>query len=164
MKIHSLFQCFVVFLTFLLALVCEVFPWPVELQGYRPAWLIMVLMYWVMAIPNKVNIGTAFLLGLSWDLVSGSLLGLHALILSVFVYLLATHNNYLILRNLSLWQQSLLVILFIAVIRFGLFLVELFVHNAKFHSQELIGSIVSGSVWPWVFLILRGIRRKISLR
>lgn len=164
MKINPLFQCLVVLLTFVLALICEVFPWPIDLQGYRPAWLIMVLMYWVMAIPKRVNIGSAFLLGLSWDLVSGSLLGIHALILSIFVYLIATHNNYLILRNLSLWQQSLFVILFISLIRFSLFLIELFLHNANFNLQELIGSVISGILWPWVFLILRGIRRKISLR
>ena len=86
----------------------------------------------------------------------------HTLILSIFAYLIAV--NSMILRNLSLWQQSLLVILCVFLIRIAIFLLELFLHSATFNSQEFAGAILSGILWPWLFLILRGLRRKLSLR
>ena len=58
-------------------------------RHFKPAWLVLVLLYWVLAIPNKVSIGWAFLLGLVWDLILGSTLGIHALVLSVTVYFVA---------------------------------------------------------------------------
>ncbi|WKT00344.1 rod shape-determining protein MreD [Gallibacterium salpingitidis] len=162
MRPNVVFQWLMIAVTFIIALVFEIMPWPADFSGYRPAWLILVLLYWVMAIPGRINIGMAFLTGLVWDLVLGSILGIHALILSVFAYLIAV--NSMILRNLSLWQQSLLVILCVFIIRIAIFLLELFLHSAIFNSQEIAGSILSGVLWPWLFLILRGLRRKLSLR
>lgn len=162
MKGNRLIQWAVLIAIFIIALVLEIMPWPVNLQGFRPAWLVMVLAYWVMALPNKINIGSAFLLGILWDLVLGSTLGVHALVLSIFSYVMAKYH--LILRNLSLWQQSLLIILFVVIIRFAIFLVELFLHNALFNGAEFFGALFSGLLWPWLFLLLRKIRRQLGLK
>ncbi|PJG85793.1 rod shape-determining protein MreD [Conservatibacter flavescens] len=162
MRSNLFVQWLILLCIFILALVMEIMPWPIEFQGFRPAWLVMVLTYWIMAIPNKISIGSAFALGVLWDLVLGSTLGTHALVLSVFAYLIAA--NHLILRNFSLWQQSLLVMMFVAVIRISIFLVELFLHSAIFNWQELIGALISGLLWPWLFLLLRKIRRQAHLR
>lgn len=64
MKANVLFQWLMIALTFVIAFVLEIMPWPAEFRGYRPAWVVLVLLYWVMAIPNRVNIGIAFLVGL----------------------------------------------------------------------------------------------------
>lgn len=162
MKGNIIIQWGILIAIFIIALTLEIMPWPANLQSFRPAWLVMVLTYWVMATPNKINIGSAFLLGILWDLVLGSTLGVHALVLSVFTYFIA--KNHLILRNFSLWQQSLLMILFVVVIRFAIFLVELFLHSALFNGKELLGAIFSGLLWPWLFLLLRKIRRQLGLR
>lgn len=162
MRSHFLLQCLIVACIFIVAMVLEIMPWPAGMQSFKLAWVVLVLLYWVLAIPTKVSIGSAFLLGVVWDLVLGSILGVHALVLSVFAYLIAL--NYLILRNLSLWMQSLLVILFVFAVRLGIFVIELLLHNANFNSQEIFGAIASGILWPWVFLLLRKIRRQLNLR
>ncbi|WP_040975464.1 rod shape-determining protein MreD [Necropsobacter massiliensis] len=162
MRSHFLLQCLIIVCIFIVAMVLEIAPWPAGMQSFKPAWVVLVLLYWVLAIPTKVSIGSAFLLGVVWDLVLGSILGVHALVLSVFAYLIAL--NYLILRNLSLWMQSLLVILFVFAVRLGIFFIELLLHNANFNSQEIFGAIASGILWPWVFLLLRKIRRQLNLR
>lgn len=162
MRQHFLIQWLIVICTFIVALVLEISPWATSFQFFKPAWLVLVLLYWVLAIPTKVSIGFAFIFGLIWDLVLGSILGIHTLVLSVFTYLIAL--NYLVLRNLSLWQQSLLVVLFICFIRLGIFCIEVILHNSTpFHWQEVYGALVSGLLWPWVFLLLRKIRRQIGL-
>ncbi|TDQ59645.1 rod shape-determining protein MreD [Mesocricetibacter intestinalis] len=161
MKGRLLLQFLVLLLIFIFALVLEISPWPAALWSLRPAWLVLVLTYWILALPNKVNIGTAFVLGLIWDVILGSVLGIHAMVLSCMAYLVARYHR--ILRNLSLWQQSLLIVLLVFLVRIFVFLLELFVHNATFRWQEVFGALISGILWPWVFLLLRKIRRQLKL-
>ena len=161
MQMRLILQWATILLFFIAALVMELAPWPVGFQAFKPSWLILVLTYWALAIPNKVSIGMAFLLGVIWDLVLGSTLGIHALVLSIAFYFIA--KNYLVLRNLSLWFQSLLVIIFVFAIRVAIFLVELFLHSAAFNWQEIFGAIASGILWPWVFLLMRKMRRQVRL-
>lgn len=161
MQMRLILQWVTIILFFVVSLVMELAPWPIGFQAFKPSWLVLVLTYWALAIPNKVSIGIAFLLGVIWDIVLGSTLGIHALVLSVAFYFIA--KNYLVLRNLSLWFQSLLVIIFVFSIRFAIFLVELFLHNAVFNWQEIFGAIASGILWPWVFLLMRKMRRKVGL-
>ncbi|MDC2825163.1 MULTISPECIES: rod shape-determining protein MreD [Rodentibacter] len=161
MQMRLILQWVTIILFFVVSLVMELAPWPIGFQAFKPSWLVLVLTYWALAIPNKVSIGIAFLLGVIWDIVLGSTLGIHALVLSVAFYFIA--KNYLVLRNLSLWFQSLLVIIFVFSIRFAIFLVELFLHSAVFNWQEIFGAIASGILWPWVFLLMRKMRRKVGL-
>lgn len=162
MKQNAIFQILVLTFIFIVAFVLEIMPWPIGFQGYRPAWVVLVLIYWALALPNKISVGTAFVAGIVWDVILGSILGVHALVLSVSIYFVAKHH--LILRNLSLWLQSLLVMLYIALIRLSIFFIELVLHSAEFNTQEIIGAIISGMLWPWVFLLMRHIRRKLQLR
>lgn len=162
MRANPIFQILVLIAIFTVAFVLEIMPWPIGFQGLRPTWGGLVLIYWALALPNKVSVGTAFLAGIIWDLILGSILGIHALVLSIAIYFVAKHH--LILRNLSLWLQSLLVMLYIVAIRIFIFVVELVLHSAEFNSQELIGAVISGVLWPWIFLLMRQIRRQLGLR
>ena len=162
MRGNFFLQVLIIICIFIIALVLEIAPWPASLQSFKPAWLVLVLMYWVLSIPTKVSIGCAFILGVIWDLVLGSILGVHALVLSVFAYLIAI--NHLILRNMSLWMQSILVILFIFALRLGIFLIELLLHSAYFNWQEIFGAIASGLLWPWIFLLLRKVQQQLHLQ
>lgn len=158
---HSLFQIVVLAFIFIVAFVLEIMPWPVGFQGFRPTWVVLVLLYWAMALPDKVSVGTAFVAGIVWDLVLGSILGIHALVLSIAIYFVTKHH--LILRNLSLWLQSLLVMLYIIAIRFMIFMIELLLNSADFNPQQVAGAVLSGVLWPWVFLLMRQIRRQLRL-
>lgn len=162
MRHNILFKLLVLVFIFIVAFVLEIMPWPSGFQGLRPTWIALLLIYWSLALPDKISVGTAFLAGIVWDLILGSILGIHALVLSIAIYFVAKHH--LILRNLSLWLQSLLVMVYIALIRFCIFLVELVLHGASFNSQELLGAIISGVLWPWIFLLMRQIRRGLHLR
>ncbi|QIW15916.1 rod shape-determining protein MreD [Pasteurellaceae bacterium RH1A] len=162
MRGNPIFQLLVLIAIFVVAFVLEIMPWPAGFQGLRPTWIVLVLLYWTLALPNKINVGTAFAAGIVWDLILGSILGIHALVLSFAIYFVAKYH--LILRNLSLWLQSLLVMGFIVLIRCAIFLVEFILHSAEFNSQELAGAVISGVLWPWIFLLMRHIRRGLHLR
>lgn len=121
----------------------------------------MVFTYWALSIPHKVSIGWAFIIGIIWDMVLGSTLGVHALVMSMFAYLITA--GHLILRNMSLWMQSLLIVAFVFAIRLSIFFIEFLLHSATFNWQEIFGSLASGVLWPWVFLLLRKVRRQLNL-
>lgn len=162
MRSNPIFQLAVLMAIWVVAFVLEIMPWPTGFQGFRPMWAVLVVMYWTLALPNKINVGTAFVTGIVWDLVLGSVLGIHALVLSIAIYFVAKYH--LILRNLSLWLQSILVMLYCVVIRFAIFFVEWVLHGVQFNSQEILGAVFSGVLWPWVFLLMRQIRRQLGLR
>ena len=122
MQSRVIFKYIALTAIFLLALVMEIMPWPNGFQSVKPAWVVLIFMYWGLSIPNRVSIGWAFMIGILWDVVLGTLLGAHALVLSIFAYLIT--KNHLVFRNLSLWMQSLLVIFFVFAIRFSIFLIE----------------------------------------
>jgi len=65
---------FVIWGSFLLALIFQTIPWPGTLDLLRPSWILLVTCYWVMALPHRVNVGSALVMGLLWDL----LLGFHS--------------------------------------------------------------------------------------
>lgn len=153
-------QWFSLICIFVAALVLELAPWPAALHYFKPAWLVLALLYWSLFLPQKVSIGWGFILGLVWDVILGSVLGIHALVLSVATYIIAA--NHQLLRNLSLFQQSLLVILFVFLLRFSIFLLEFLIHTADFHWQNIFGAIISGILWPWVYLLFRTIIHKLQ--
>lgn len=162
MRQNAIFQFLILVFIFVIAFVLEIMPWPVDFQALRPAWVALVLIYWALALPSKISVGTAFFAGIVWDVILGSILGVHALVLSIAIYFIAKHH--LILRNLSLWLQGILIVLYISLIRFSIFFVELILHGAEFNPQELFGALISGILWPWVFLLMRHIRRGLQLR
>ncbi|WP_413693707.1 rod shape-determining protein MreD [Psychromonas sp. KJ10-2] len=59
----------VIYLTFFVCLVADIFPLPIMFNAFRPNWMILVIFYWIIALPHRVNIGHAFILGLILDLI-----------------------------------------------------------------------------------------------
>ena len=140
------------------ALILTALPTPGWAVAWRPAWVALVLIYWCMAIPERVGVGIGWLLGLVLDIHMGTLLGQHALGLSVMAYI--THYLHQRVRVLPLWQQGMTV--------FGLVLVyntlTLWINGVQGRPVELNaywGSpLVSMILWPWIFVILRDVRRR----
>ena len=95
-KAHAVW---VIFLTFFISYLLAIVPFPEWAMDYRPEWVPMVLMYWVMALPYRVGIGSAWVAGIVLDVLEGSVLGLNALGLVVIAYI--TLNLHQRLRMFS---------------------------------------------------------------
>ncbi len=108
-----------------------------------------------------VSVGSAFFLGMIIDLIEGSTLGVHALSLSIVTYLVSFRHQ--LLRNMALWQQSLVIMVLSVLMQFFVFWSEFLLSDIVFHPEVFWNSLVNGILWPWIFLLLRKTRRHFSV-
>jgi len=151
----------VIFTSFLIAFLLTVLPMPEWAQPFRPQWYTLTLIYWTLALPQRVGILTAWLVGITVDVMSGALLGQHALSLSLIAFL--TYQTHQRVRLFPLWQQSLLVLLLLLMEK----LISLWVMGAIAvptpSALYWIPPLVGMFLWPWVYIILRDLRRKFQV-
>src|SRR5471030_300849 len=88
---------FIISITFLGAFVLTLLPMPDWTVWLRPAWVLLVLIYWTMEVPYRVNIGIAWFIGILLDVLNGTLLGEHALALTVVCYIVARMHSRLLM-------------------------------------------------------------------
>ena len=100
-----------ILVSFLVAMILTSLPLPEGAIIYRPDWMALALIYWCMALPERIGIFTGWLLGLVLDVMYGSLLGQNAMALSIIAYLV--NILHLRVRMFPLWQQSVMVLLLI---------------------------------------------------
>ncbi len=151
----------IIALSILLSLLLTVLPLPEWVRIYRPQWYTLVLIYWTMATPQRVGVGIGWLTGIIVDVITGTLLGQHALALSLIAFItLKMHQR---LRLFPLWQQSLTVLVLLLIEK----LLQLWVMGAVgqpappllFWAPPLVGMLL----WPWLFIILRDLRRRFQV-
>lgn len=152
----------IILLSFVFALIAHMIMLPDWAENLRPDWITMVLIYWCIALPERVGVGVGWLAGLMLDVSSGALLGQNALILAIVAYLaLRLHQR---IRLFPLWQQSVSILLLILL---HLMLV-LWIKGAIGLSTETwaywIPALTSMALWPVVFVGLRWMRRTYHVR
>ncbi|MFT6915127.1 MAG: rod shape-determining protein MreD [Motiliproteus sp.] len=151
----------VILLSFMLALILTEIPMPEVFEWGRPQWVALVLIYWVAALPHRVGPWYGWMIGLLLDILQGSLLGIHALSLALIATIIsALHRRF---RMYPLWQQALLVLIMVGIyqqlLNWGQALQGAHSDSLLF----LLPSLVSAFIWPWVFVLLRSIRRALSI-
>jgi rod shape-determining protein MreD len=148
----------IIIVTFLLALVLSIVPLPDWGEWLRPQWVALVLVYWCLALPGRVNVGAGWLAGLVVDVMQGTLLGQHAMAFAVVAFVTVKLHKQI--RVYPLWQQSLSVFTLIALCQLLVVWVRGIVGQAPDSWLYWIPSITSALIWPWMFLLLRDVRRK----
>ena len=76
-----------ILLSMLLAFALTLLPFPENLLAWRPQWVALTLVHWVLMQPKKSSIAMAWCAGLLLDALYGSSLGQHALGLTVVVFI-----------------------------------------------------------------------------
>ncbi|MBT1451679.1 rod shape-determining protein MreD [Glaciecola sp. XM2] len=150
-----------IFITILIGLILQIIPMPAEADVYRPDWLLMILCYWAMALPNRVSIGIAGLTGVVLDLLYGTALGVHSFALAVPIFLVAA--NYQRMRNQSILQLAVTIGVLSMIYHLLIYWLQFWLTSIDFRLTFLWPSVTSIFLWPWLFWLLRKFRRKLGV-
>jgi rod shape-determining protein MreD len=136
----------------------RILPLPEVWAPWNPDWILLLLVYWAVAAPDRVGVGTAWLTGLAADALTGRLLGQQALAYSVVVYVgVRFHRRF---QLYSMLQQAFVVVLLLGL---GL-LLTLWTRHIRGAGSALEGywfaALSGGLVWPFACAVLDKLRRR----
>jgi len=161
MNIFMLLRALPLLLTLLLGLLLNIAPLPAFIEPGRPLFLALILCFWALYLPGCVGFTCAFVLGLSQDVLLGTLFGQHALVLLWLVFCLNLSRRRL--QRSTLWWQSQSLLLMLA----GSQLINLWLGVLAGSRPNLLPFLLpaftSAVLWPWVFLLLRSLQRRFNL-
>lgn len=151
---HNWFAiCTTIFISFILALL----PMPDWTIWIRPAWILLVMIYWAMIIPTQVGVGVAWIVGILFDLLSGTLLGEHALAFVAVIYFVS--RMHIRLCMYPMLQQGLSVLVFVFQYQFILYCIQGFIGELPSSPLYWLSAVTSMLLWPWLFVLMRDCRR-----
>lgn len=148
----------VIVFSFVIAMMLMAMPLPEWAICWRPSWVAIVLIYWCMALPDRVGIGIGWVLGLLLDVQQGTVLGQNALGLAIIAYI--TLISFQRMRMYPLTQQAVLVCLYLLLYE----LISLWIRSIMGAPPDnwtyWMPAFSSMLLWPWLFIVLRDLRRK----
>lgn len=143
----------VIIISIVFAMVLTLLPISDFLRFVRPEWVLMVLIYWAMALPNRVGIGIAWLVGLLMDMMLGGALGVLALAYALVIYVIL--RFHLQIRQYPLWQQAFSLLLFISLVN----IIVVLMTPVTMGLNVWLPAIISTLLWPVMYIFLRAVRR-----
>lgn len=145
-------------LSLLIAFMLTTIPLPAWANPWRPAWVAMAIIYWCLALPERLGVLVAWLAGLVLDVLHGSLLGQHALGLAFVAYVAVMYHQQI--RVFPLVQQALVVGSIVFLYLAMMLAIYSLLGSKHYGADYLLGACSSALLWPWVFIVLRDVRRK----
>ncbi len=152
----------IIIITFAVSMVLTIVPLPEWLAPFRPEWIALTLIYWCMALPHRVGVISGFGLGLLLDVLKGAVLGQHAMVLAIVAYLtLKVHQQ---VRVFPRWQQALSIMALLIIAQMLVMWINGIVGHKGNSWLYWLPTLSSTLLWPWVYLILRDLRRHFGVR
>lgn len=148
-------------ITIIGAFMLAIMPLPDWAIEFRPDWVTLVLIYWAMALPTNVGVTVAWFAGLLLDVSYGTLMGQQAAGMVLVIYVI--HMQHQRLRVASLLQQAIVIFFLLLLKQLLALWVDGMVGRAPDSWLYFMPTITSTLIWPWVYLILRDLRRKFSV-
>lgn len=150
-----------ILVSIVIGIILQIIPMPAPIDLYRPDWLLLILVYWAMALPNRVSVGTAGIAGLILDILYGTALGVHSFALAIPIYLVSA--NYQRLRNYSMLQQTVMILVICMLYHLTVYWLQYWIIGIEFSWIFLRPAFTSILFWPWLFWLLRKFRRNLRV-
>jgi len=148
--------------SFLVAYALTIAPMPELARTARPEWVALVLIYWCMALPQRVGVGVAWMAGLVQDALQAGLLGQHAMAYALIAFVvLKLHQR---IRVYPLSQQALIVLLLLLMLNLTQVWINGLTGRPPTGLIHWLPPVVGTLLWPWIFILMRGIRRHFGVQ
>lgn len=147
------------FLSLLLALLAMLAPWSTLGLEWRPNFLLLAVLFWVIRAPKLCDVGMAWLAGLLMDLISGDALGQHAFSYTVVISLVLPYRHRLELMHA--FQETFFVLLLLWLEQLISCSVRWLLEGHWVAGHYFLPSITGATLW--LLLIILRIRANASL-
>lgn len=155
MRSYNIYKNWLIYCSFAIAILLQFISLVLIKWYFRPSWVMMLLVYWIVIFPYKVNIGAGFTLGLIMDGIFDSIFGIHALSFSIISYLV-TRRIYFI-RHASILQQSSFVLFLSLIDQIIRLLIKFLIIGILYVPEMFWISILNGVMWPFLIFVMRSI-------
>lgn len=135
----------VMYLALAIAFVGFLMPWTERMLVFRPDFVLLTLIFWLVRAPNLCNIGTAWILGLCIDLATGGIFGQHALAYTITGFFAVFYQRRLVLFTGA--QQLVYVFSLLVVAQLVLLLLKTFAGNEFIGWQYFMPSVAGVVLW-----------------
>ena len=155
---------FWIYISLMISLFMDLYLFSDSIVSWKPLFTLLFLIYWNMALPDKVGITEALFFGLILDLSTGTVLGMHAFMFVLITYI--CQRFFYQFRVSPLWQQAtilfFLFFIFKQVFAFDLYNMqkEISLTDSSYLVTSFLFAAISAITWPPLFFILRWYRRK----
>lgn len=142
----------VVGLSIAIALLLAIFPLPLDWQWWRPEFVLLVVIYWVITINTNISLLGLCLLGLFQDVLESVPLGQHGLSVILIAYLCLL--SYQRVRKFSLIKQCAWVFVLVGVAQLSDNWVQGMAGHELSGLNFLKPALASALAWPFIKLWL----------
>jgi len=153
-----------IYFSLFLVVIMDNYLFPESTLNWKPLLTLLVLIYWNMALPDKVGIFEALFFGIIMDILNGSILGLHGLLFVLITYI--CQRFFYQFRVSPIWQQSVILFFLFFIFKmafsFDYFNVRLGlnVSDGFYLTNTFLFALVSSLCWIPTFFLLRELRRR----
>ena len=152
----------VIVLSFAAAMLLTIIPLSEGLRTLRPDWVALTLIFWCLALPYRVSVGSGFVAGLLLDVLTGALLGQHALALSLVAYVCVRLHQRI--RIYPMWQQSLTVLVLLILHQLLTLWIDSIIGRPGRPLTYWLPSLIGAALWPLVFRVMTALRVNFSVQ
>ncbi len=143
-------------ITITLAMAARIVPLPANLASFNPDWVLLALIYWSLATPEQTGVFSAWGVGLLVDVLTGRILGLHALVYAITsFFVIRLHKR---IRHYPLPQQSLFILFCLLLAYLLIYWIETLQGKTAMTYQFWQPVFTGALFWPVVSTLLRSIR------
>ena len=147
----------IILLSFVAAFILSMVPLPHIIQSIRPEFVLLVLIYWCIALPERISVGIGWVVGIFYDVAIDSLLGQHALTFALVAYLsIQLHQR---IRVFPIWQQAITVFIFMMLQGSISLWIKGMIGDTPPISVFIWPAIMTAMFWPVAFVLMRQVRR-----
>jgi rod shape-determining protein MreD len=134
---------------------------PLWIGWLRPNWLVLVVFYWVMALPHRFGMISAWITGLLVDVLYADPLGVNGFCLAALTYV--TWSFYERFRMYSVAQQAFVVFLLVLGTDGIRMAAQWIARDGQLTWWIVLPAVMSTLAWPFVALLLGRVRLQLAV-
>lgn len=150
-----------ILVSFFIAFMLLAIPLPHWISWLRVPWVTLVLIYWALAMPKNIGVGTAWIIGLLLDGLYNVPLGENALALVIVIYFALKFSEKI--KYFILWQEMLAICGLLLIYYIVPFLLQS-VTKQNIDLLICVTQAVTGAlIWPVIALLLFYFQRRCDI-